>query len=144
MLKLPSSFNHSPLHENPTLLLPSSQPWLSKLLMFNSDKLAAPGKNRHMLHFYVLIRGNMKTYSPPIKKHVDFLIDLRKRALNDFCGPFKSGKKHIVHERRGSNRDSQKSKKAILTGKVAGEKKHHGEDDQKRDVCLQDSCEWRK
>lgn len=53
-------------------------------------------------------------------------------------------KKHIVHERRGGKSDSQKSIKSILTGKVAREKKHHGEDDQKCDVCLQDSCEWRK
>lgn len=38
-------------------------------------------------------------------------------------------------------------KKAVLTGKIAGEEEHHGEDDQERDVCLQDSCEkgkWRK
>lgn len=32
--------------------------------------------------------------------------------------------------------------KKVLTGKVAGEEEHHGEDDQECDVCLQDSCEW--
>lgn len=30
--------------------------------------------------------------------------------------------------------------KLILTGKVAGEEEHHGEDDQECDVRLQDSC----
>lgn len=87
----------------------------------------------------------MKTYSPPIKKTCRFFNRFEeKRTLNDFCGPFKSEKNCLVHERRGRKSANQKVKKAILTGKVAREKKHHGEDDQKRDVCLQDSCEWRK
>lgn len=34
---------------------------------------------------------------------------------------------------------SRKVEKLILTGKVAGEEEHHGEDDQECDVCLQDS-----
>lgn len=34
---------------------------------------------------------------------------------------------------------SRKVEKLILTGKVAGEEEHHGEDDQERDVRLQDS-----
>lgn len=32
--------------------------------------------------------------------------------------------------------------KRILTGKVAGEEKDQGEDDQEGDVCLQDTCSW--
>lgn len=32
--------------------------------------------------------------------------------------------------------------KKVLTGKVAGEDEDHGEDDQERDVRLQDSCEY--
>lgn len=31
-------------------------------------------------------------------------------------------------------------KGTILTSKVAREEEHHGENDQKCDVCLQDSC----
>lgn len=34
----------------------------------------------------------------------------------------------------------RKVEKLVLTGKVAGEEEHHGEDDQERDVRLQDSC----
>lgn len=36
-------------------------------------------------------------------------------------------------------RHESKPKKTVLTGKVAGEQEHHGEDDKECDVCLQDS-----
>lgn len=55
------------------------------------------------------------------------------------AGGFESQNK-LAHRGRWRKRDID-TEKTVLTCEVAGEEKHHGEYDQERDVCLQDSYE---
>lgn len=108
------------------------------LPMLCTDNLPAPRKNRHMLHLY-LSEETWRLTPLPSREHADFIIDLRKRALNDCCGLWKSEEIGSAIGEEGE-REIRWVEKTVLTGKVAGEEEHHGEDDQERDVRLQDSC----
>lgn len=76
----------------------------------------------------------MRTYSSPIKKTCRFYY---RGALNDGCGPLRRNEMSCSEEET-EEKGFRRVEKAVLTGKVAREQEHHGEDDQERDVRLQD------
>ncbi len=105
-LQPPSPFNRSPLHKNQTPLSPSSHSCSPCYSCFVLTISRPPRKNRHTLQLY----SSEDTWGPTLlhsRKHVDFIIDLRKGALNNSLTVRINC---LVHGRRGIKRDAVSGK----------------------------------
>lgn len=130
MHTLPSTVNHSPLHEIQEMLSQLGKPRFQVALTLLWH-ISQPS----------VIGGNTNTYSPPLSICVSVLEQIWWKGHSQ---PFKVRINDHLQERREKRELKLGKKRTILTGKVAREEEDHGEDDQKCDVCLQDSCRVEK